>query len=166
MKQYGQKDLFIGSHSRGTMTVDNALKELNTKEHREKALLSKTDIKMVGPAANVEDADNRLNQLQGFGDKRIISNRDRSIRIENHVGDIVGGFPVGNNPSTTDTNTQKNGYFKMIKDIFVGDTSPHNCYGLGQKWCYTDGYRFDKDDLYMHKERTIYELNNSNGKEK
>ncbi|WP_245942683.1 hypothetical protein [Phocoenobacter uteri] len=160
MKQYGQKDLFIGSHSRGTMTVGNALRELNTEENREKALLSKTDIKMVGPAENVSQVDKILNQLQGLGDER--TNKEHSIRIESHEGDMVGGFPIGNNPSTTNTNTHKKGNISMILDIFGDKSSSHNCYGLGQTQCIKDGYRKDKKDLYMHPENTIFELNNSN----
>lgn len=33
MKRHGKDDLFIGSHSRGTLTVTNALSALNTKEN-------------------------------------------------------------------------------------------------------------------------------------
>ncbi len=41
---------------------------------------------------------------------------------------------------------------------FLSDSSSHNSYGLGQKQNIVDGYRVDKNDLYMHKEKTIYEL--------
>ncbi|EFM89836.1 hypothetical protein appser4_9910 [Actinobacillus pleuropneumoniae serovar 4 str. M62] len=34
----------------------------------------------------------------------------------------------------------------------------HNCYGLGQEQCKSDGYRKD-NDLIMNKEQTIYDLN-------
>lgn len=45
MKQYGKDDLYLGSHSRGTLTVSNALKALNTEDNREKKLLSNTTVK-------------------------------------------------------------------------------------------------------------------------
>ncbi len=63
MKRYGKDGLFIGAHSRGTLLVDNALRHLNTQENRDNKILSRPTIKMVGPAANVHNADQRLNQL-------------------------------------------------------------------------------------------------------
>ena len=41
MKQYGKDDLYLGSHSRGTLTVSNALKALNTEDNREKKIAFK-----------------------------------------------------------------------------------------------------------------------------
>ena len=64
MKQYGKDDLYLGSHSRGTLTLSNALKALNTEDNQAKKLLSGTTIKMVGPAADVTRADGYLSQLQ------------------------------------------------------------------------------------------------------
>lgn len=160
MERYGKDDLFIGSHSRGTLTMTNALSALNTKENRDKKLLSGTDMKMVGPAADIENADNKLNQLQGLGEKRTSS--ERSIRVENHEADLVGNWwIVGNNPdSGLDTNVHNKGRVRTILDIFSDtSTSSHNCYGLGQPQCITDGYR-DKGDQLMHPEKTVYELIN------
>ena len=37
-------------------------------------------------------------------------------------------------------------------------SSLHNCHGLGQQQCVTDGYRTE-GDLKMGNERTIFELN-------
>ncbi|WP_288294166.1 hemagglutinin repeat-containing protein, partial [uncultured Haemophilus sp.] len=90
MKQYGKDDLYLGSHSRGTLTVSNALKALNTEDNREKKLLSNTSVKMVGPAADITRADGYLSQLQ-TGKERTAS--DGSIRIENHASDPVGSMP-------------------------------------------------------------------------
>ncbi len=160
MKRHGKDDLFIGSHSRGTLTVTNALSALNTKENRDKKLLSGTDMKMVGPAADVENADNKLNQLQGLGEKRTSS--ERSIRVENHKADLVGNWwIVGNNPdSGLDTNVHNKGRIRTILDIFSDtSTSSHNCYGLGQDRCFVDGYR-NNNDRTMHPEKTVYELVN------
>ena len=161
MKQYGKDDLYLGSHSRGTLTVSNALKALNTEDNREKKLLSNTTVKMVGPAADVTRADGYLSQLQ-TGKERTTSNG--SIRIENHASDPVGSMPIllGGNPATTSENNLNKGLVERISDIFGDNSSVHNCHGLGQRQCITDGYRTE-GDLKMGNEETIFNLNKSKG---
>ena len=161
MKQYGKDDLYLGSHSRGTLTLSNALKALNTEDNRAKKLLSGTTIKMVGPAADVTRADGYLSQLQ-TGKERTTS--DGSIRIENHASDPVGSMPIllGGNPATTSENNLNKGWIARISDIFGDNSSVHNCYGLGQQQCVIDGYR-TKGDLKMGNEETIFNLNKSKG---
>ena len=161
MKQYGKDDLYLGSHSRGTLTLSNALKALNTEDNRDKKLLSGTTIKMVGPAADVTRADGYLSQLQ-TGKERTTS--DGSIRIENHASDPVGSMPIllGGNPATTSENNLNKGWIARISDIFGDTSSVHNCYGLGQQQCVIDGYR-TKGDLKMGNEETIFNLNKSKG---
>ena len=161
MKQYGKDDLYLGSHSRGTLTVSNALKALNTEDNREKKLLSNTTVKMVGPAADVTRADGYLSQLQ-TGKERTASNG--SIRIENHASDPVGSMPIllGGNPATTSENNLNKGLVERISDIFGDNSSVHNCHGLGQRQCITDGYRTE-GDLKMGNEQTIFNLNKSKG---
>ena len=161
MKQYGKDDLYLGSHSRGTLTLSNALKALNTEDNRAKKLLSGTTIKMVGPAADVTRADGYLSQLQ-TGKERTTS--DGSIRIENHASDPVGSMPIllGGNPATTTENNNNNSWLKLKVDMFRNEVSSvHNCHGLGQPQCVDDGYR-KKTDLKMGNETTIFELNNMN----
>ena len=161
MKQYGKDDLYLGSHSRGTLTLSNALKALNTEDNRDKKLLSGTTIKMVGPAADVTRADGYLSQLQ-TGKERTTS--DGSIRIENHASDPVGSMPIllGGNPATTSENNLNKGLVERISDIFGDNSSVHNCHGLGQRQCITDGYRTE-GDLKMGNEETIFNLNKSKG---
>ncbi len=48
---------------------------------------------------------------------------------------------------------------------FLSDSSSHNSYGLGQEQNIKDGYR-KKGDLYMHKEKTIYELEHPEAQKK
>ena len=162
MKQYGKDDLYVGAHSRGTLTVSNALKALNTEDNRDKKLLSGTTIKMVGPAADITRADGYLSQLQ-TGKERTAS--DGSIRIENHASDPVGSMPIllGGNPATTSENNLNKGWIARISDIFGDNSSVHNCHGLGQRQCITDGYRTE-GDLKMGNERTIFELNKAKEK--
>ncbi|PRM46410.1 hypothetical protein BVZ64_01599 [Haemophilus influenzae] len=161
MKQYGKDDLYLGSHSRGTLTLSNALKALNTEDNRDKKLLSGTTIKMVGPAADVTRADGYLSQLQ-TGKERTTS--DGSIRIENHASDPVGSMPIllGGNSATASENNLNKGWIARISDIFGDNSSVHNCYGLGQRQCVIDGYR-TKRDLKMGNEQTIFNLNKSKG---
>ena len=162
MKQYGKDDLYLGSHSRGTLTLSNALKALNTEDNRAKKLLSGTTIKMVGPAADVTRADGYLSQLQ-TGKERTTS--DGSIRIENHASDPVGSMPIllGGNPATTSENNLNKSWLQRIADIFSHErSSVHNCHGLGQRQCITDGYRTE-GDLKMGNEKTIFNLNKSKG---
>ena len=163
MKQYGKDDLYLGSHSRGTLTLSNALKALNTEDNRDKKLLSGTTIKMVGPAADVTRADGYLSQLQ-TGKERTTS--DGSIRIENHASDPVGSMPIllGGNPATTSENNLNKSWLQRTADMFSDERlSVHNCHGLGQRQCVIDGYR-TKRDLKMGNERTIFELNKAKEK--
>ena len=163
MKQYGKDDLYLGSHSRGTLTVSNALKALNTEDNREKKLLSNTTVKMVGPAADVTRADGYLSQLQ-TGKERTASNG--SIRIENHASDPVGSMPIllGGNPATTSENNLNKSWLQRTADMFSDERlSVHNCHGLGQRQCITDGYRTE-GDLKMGNEKTIFELNKAKEK--
>ena len=163
MKQYGKDDLYLGSHSRGTLTLSNALKALNTEDNRAKKLLSGTTIKMVGPAADVTRADSYLSQLQ-TGKERTAS--DGSIRIENHASDPVGSMPIllGGNPATTSENNLNKSWLQRTADMFSDERlSVHNCHGLGQRQCINDGYRTG-GDLKMGNERTIFELNKAKEK--
>ena len=163
MKQYGKDDLYLGSHSRGTLTLSNALKALNTEDNRAKKLLSGTTIKMVGPAADVTRADGYLSQLQ-TGKERTTS--DGSIRIENHASDPVGSMPIllGGNPATTSENNLNKSWLQRTADMFSDERlSVHNCHGLGQRQCIIDGYRTG-GDLKMGNERTIFELNKAKEK--
>ena len=161
MGQYGKQKLYIGAHSRATLTLSNALKALNTEDNRAKKLLSGTTIKMVGPAADVTRADGYLSQLQTGKEK---TTSDGSIRIENHASDPVGSMPIllGGNPATTSENNLNKGLVERISDIFDDNSSVHNCHGLGQRQCITDGYRTE-GDLKMGNEKTIFNLNKSKG---
>lgn len=109
MEDYGKdkNGLFVGSHSRGTLVVDNVLNTLNTQANRDKKILSNTELKMVGPAANVVRADKRLFQLQqGVTTPRTADFARQSIQIENHELDLIGML-IGRNPATVGTNTRQ-----------------------------------------------------------
>ncbi|WP_424403532.1 hypothetical protein ACPEEL_05000 [Pasteurella sp. PK-2025] len=158
-KGNSQQGLYLGSHSRGTLTISNALQTLYP-DKQNAGLLANTTLKMVGPAANVSKADNILNDLQGRGEKRM--SKEDSILIENSQHDTVGSsLVIGNNPYTINLNTLKKNKYTLLKDIVSNSSlSSHNCYGLGQKQCESDGYRMNQDNRIMQPETTIFELNN------
>lgn len=88
------------------------------------------------------------------------TNIEGSIRIENYEQDPVGSMLIilGGNPATMNDNEQNRGVIRRVIDMFGDNSSMHNCYGLGQEQCKSDGYRKD-NDLIMNKEQTIYDLN-------
>ena len=90
MKQYGKDDLYLGLHSRGTFTGHNAMNDL-LRDPDNIGVLSGTEIKMVGPATHVANADRQYVKLQGN-----VSNL-RHIGIKNNEYDPVG-FDIGSNP--------------------------------------------------------------------
>ncbi|WP_132025078.1 hemagglutinin repeat-containing protein [Bisgaardia hudsonensis] len=165
MKQKGSspEGLYLGSHSRGTLTISNALQTLE-KDPQNKGILSNTQLKMVGPAANVIRADRILTILQGKGEVR--TSKEGSIIIENNKHDPIGNwFFIGGNPATNDTNTKNKNLFKILRDVVGDNSSSHNCHGLGQPQCETDGYRTEQNNGNMQPERTIFELNQKTQKE-
>lgn len=102
------------------------MRGLNTQENRDKGILSDTMMKMVGVAAHLNDANQRLNQLRGL-------DNPTSIRVEGYKGDIVHEI-VGGNPETRTVNTQNKGWLQVVKEMFSNHTSSvHNCHGLGQQ---------------------------------
>ncbi len=163
MEDYGKdkNGLFVGSHSRGTLVVDNVLNTLNTRANRDKKILSNTELKMVGPAANVAQADKRLFQLQqGVTTPRTADFARQSIQIENHELDLIGML-IGRNPATVGTNTRQKSQWQAIRDIIGDYTSPHNCYGMANKQCVTDGYR-DPENKQTQSPTGVFERGVSN----
>lgn len=163
MEDYGKdkNGLFVGSHSRGTLVVDNVLNTLNTQANRDKKILSNTELKMVGPAANVVRADKRLFQLQqGVTTPRTADFARQSIQIENHELDLIGML-IGRNPATVGTNTRQKSQWQAIRDIIGDYTSPHNCYGMANKQCVTDGYR-DPENKQTQSPTGVFERGVSN----
>ncbi|MGC7561371.1 hypothetical protein ACPEEL_04905 [Pasteurella sp. PK-2025] len=156
-KGNSQQGLYLGSHSRGTLTISNALQTLYP-DKQNAGRLANTTLKMVGPAANVSKADNILNDLQGRGEKRM--SKEGSILIENNKYDPVGSWlMIGGNPYTTETKSANKGMFRVLADVFGDNSSSHNCHGLGQQQCKIDGYRNENDNRIMQSEKTIFELN-------
>lgn len=124
---YGKDGLDVYAHSRGAMTVYNAMSALN-KPGNESIFLN-TDIHFFGPAANAQQTANLLNKMSS-------GNKD-SITLELHNWDFVGRT-IGGNPATFDKVPAGSNMIKEWINMFTGDYSIHSCYGAGQRGCGAD----------------------------
>ena len=149
MLRYGRDDLFVGSHSRGTTVVHNGVDDL-ARDPANRGALSGTELKMVGPATHVANADRQYVYLQGD------SATPRHIQIENNANDFVGS-QIGGNPPTMHDAPAGQGWWGSIPDIFGSPASAHNCYGLGNQTCRDLKYRYENND-FMRPMQTIDQL--------
>lgn len=81
MDRYGSTGLLLDAHSRGAMTVGNALESLSKSGA---GYLTSIDINFYGPAYSAEKAAGLLYQLSG-GAKDYVS-------LQNHADDFVGSI--------------------------------------------------------------------------
>ncbi len=135
MLQYGQQGLELDGHSRGSMTVGNAMESLMKRDDA-KGLLSGTTISFFGPAYNVFKADDELNYLQN---REVVSNdaqrQSMVLTFENHVADPVGRW-IGGNPSTGGSIPVGSSWVQENMNVFSGSgNTAHNCYGRGVPFC-------------------------------
>jgi filamentous hemagglutinin len=116
---YGNQGLDISGHSRGTMTVGNALRHL-AKENSSTPLLTQTQIRYVGPADNAQQAANNLSLLSG--------GQQTSIALQNHADDFVGTL-IGRNPATYDKRPDGSNRLLEWLKVFGDAPTVHSCYG-------------------------------------
>lgn len=119
MAAYGAEGLNLTGHSRGAMTIGNAMKSL-AKDSGSSGVLTNTRLKFVGPAYNAQEAANLLGWLSN-GTSTVVT-------LQNHADDFVGNI-VGGNPATYD---QRPGDSNRIKEwirIFGDAPTVHSCYG-------------------------------------
>jgi filamentous hemagglutinin len=128
MKQYGQQGLQIDAHSRGSLTVGNAMESL-AKEGDAKGVLSSTTISFFGPAYNAKDADGVLAYLQN---RSSISDpeqqRSMALTSQVHKADPVGRW-IGGNPPTGGTIPEDSSWISEFLRALGGKYTAHNCYG-------------------------------------
>lgn len=118
---YGAKGLNVVGHSRGAMTIGNAMESLASEEGSV-GVLANTDVKFVGPAYSAQDAANLLNQL---------SNGNRSsVQLQNHADDFVGSI-IGGNPATYDQRLENSSLMAEWLRMFGDAPTVHSCYGTG-----------------------------------
>ncbi|MDX1750019.1 MAG: hemagglutinin repeat-containing protein [Methylophaga sp.] len=121
---YGQEGLNLIGHSRGAMTIGNAMETLQTMGLIDP--LSNTNIKFVGPAYSAQEAANSLDTLSG--------GNHTSVELQNHTADFVGRL-IGGNPSTYGQVSEGSSLIKEWINIFGEATSAHSCYGGSSDVC-------------------------------
>ncbi len=142
IKGRGSESLQIDGHSRGTLTITNAYSSLINDGDAGKYNNLRTN--MVGAAANVKNADDKLAELQGrnTGNYTEQQKSDMSIHVQGHAADPVHGV-IGFNSSTGGT-TKPNNVLGVIKEagrsILGKETTAHNCYGVGNEECAIKNY--------------------------
>lgn len=128
MNTYGQSGLVLDGHSRGSLTIDNAMDSI-AKQDNAVGSLSGTGVNFFGPAQNVLNADNTLAYLQ---------NRDAvtDIAVKNsmvihyivHEADPVGTL-IGLNDSTGGTVPEGSNVFtEQIRAATGQVNTSHNLY--------------------------------------
>lgn len=118
MRQYGASGLLLDAHSRGSMTVGNAMGSLI--KDGGNGILVNTDINFYGPAFNAQSAADLLYQLSG-GTKDIVN-------LQNHKDDFVGSI-LGGNPATHSLRPDNSNKVKEWIQMFSSPNTVHSCYG-------------------------------------
>lgn len=126
---YGKDSLNLLGHSRGAMTIGNALSALQELGDTQ-GMLSGTEIKLFGPAYSAEKMASQLKVLSG-GNKT-------SVQLENHISDFVGRLIGGNEPTYGKNPDGSNTFLQWIH-IFGESPTAHSCYGEGKAGC-KEGY--------------------------
>jgi filamentous hemagglutinin len=129
MEKYGVSGLHLDAHSRGALTVGNAMEAIRQQQNAE-GLLSGTTINFFGPAYNARKADENLGYLQNRNAIEDPAQRDSMmLHYENHFADLVGTL-VGGNPGTGGTIPEKsNSLWETIRAVTGQSNTVHNCYG-------------------------------------
>jgi len=127
MNIYGQSGLHLYGHSRGSMTIGNALRSLDRKGNE--GMLSNTRINFYGPAFNALNAANMLNRLS--------NGNQTGVNLENHQYDFVGSWPLilGGNPASNFDIPEGSNGFKELINMFGNYATVHSCYGSGRLGC-------------------------------
>ncbi|HHE7611682.1 two-partner secretion domain-containing protein [Pseudomonas aeruginosa] len=128
MRQYGISGLLLDAHSRGSMTVGNAMGSLIN--DGDSGILANTDINFYGPAFSAQRAADLLYQLSG-GTKDLVN-------LQNHKDDFVGSI-LGGNPATHSLRPDSSNKVKEWIRMFSSPNTVHSCYGFAGREC-TDRY--------------------------
>lgn len=121
MEQYGAEGLNLVGHSRGAMTIGNAMESL-VGQPGSGGVLYNTEIKLVGPAYSAQDAATMLDGM---------SNGNRSVvLLQNHADDFVGRL-IGGNPATFAKRPEDSSMLTEWQRMFGAAPTVHSCYGTG-----------------------------------
>lgn len=136
MNLYGRSGLHLDGHSRGSMTVGNAMESL-LNDFNSAGQLGRTTANFFGPAENVAHANTVLGILQNReGMTKTNDYNDSLLHYQNHKSDPIGGLIfIGNNPSTGGTNRPEKNWMSEARNAMGGEYTVHNCYGKFSKSC-------------------------------
>ncbi|MCD6027636.1 MAG: filamentous hemagglutinin protein [Solimicrobium sp.] len=139
MNQYGKDGLHLDGHSRGSITIGNALESLQNQPIAQGSL-SGTTINFFGPAYSAQQADAILSHLQNRDLMTNLDDKNKAVlKFENHLADFVGGL-IGRNPGTGGTIPDGSSFIEEGIKAVYGENTVHNCYGhsiakaCGQFW--------------------------------
>lgn len=124
-QDYGANALNLVGHSRGGMTIGNALEYMQQQGNQ--GLLSGTNIQLYGSAYNAQNAANLLDDLNGDSTKS-------NLTVQTHQYDFVGRI-LGANPGTGGTIPEGSSVPGDVLNTFTGEETVHNCYGSGKNDC-------------------------------
>lgn len=114
-------NITLDGHSRGGMTVGNALEVINDQGGRG----GSTNVNLFGSAYNAQDAANTVNQ--------ITDGKGRVQQSTNNY-DFIGRV-LGNNPGTGGTIPEGSSVLEEVIRTMGGTATVHNCYGAGNDNC-------------------------------
>lgn len=124
-QQDGADGLDLFGHSRGAMTIGNALASLASRPDAV-GLLSSTEVSFFGPAYNASRAAGLLDHLSG--------GNASGVSLQNHADDFVGRF-IGGNPTTHDHRPTDSSRLGEWLRMFGAAPTVHSCYGGVDEAC-------------------------------
>lgn len=127
---YGSEGLHLDGHSRGSMTIGNAMKSMLNDPYAVGAM-GGLSVNFFGAAFNVYTGDDLLAQLQNRSFYPESDHSEMSLHYQNHRYDPVGRLPVvENNPSSGGVVPENsNVIFEGAKALLGKPDTTHNCYG-------------------------------------
>ncbi len=123
INQTGKDDLILDGHSRGSLTIGNALNE--SLNQNGKGAASNVNVNYYGGAANAADSSKTLQQLTG-NEKATVNS---TVHPQDFIGTVVGGNPA----TTTGAANDGRGAISNAVNILLGTDTPHNSYGSGNQ---------------------------------
>lgn len=128
---YGGEGLHLDGHSRGSMTVGNAMGSVVNDPFAVGAMPG-LSVNFFGPAFNVYKGDQLLSILQNRSAYPEEMHSDMSLHFQNHNYDPVGRlFFVGNNPGSGGVIPHDSSPFREELNALLGKpNTTHNCYGF------------------------------------
>lgn len=121
MEQHGADGLNLVGHSRGAMTIGNAMEALSG-EPGSSGVLGNTEIRFVGPAYSAQDAATMLNGMNNGNHSVVV--------LQNHADDFVGRL-IGGNPATYGQRPEESNMLNEWVRMFGAAPTVHSCYGTG-----------------------------------